>query len=137
MTNSTWRKKGIPLPRFALHLKKLVLLPPLCCILSVSRQRQSDLNKCCGRCGPSTLSVYRTAQRAGDSNYQQMTVAVLNADQMAMQGIAYVQLCGSKQRLGGGGRSQDEEKHKKNVKALVMTSLSLGVKNTQLEVKKK
>lgn len=98
--------------------------------LSVSRQRQSDLNKCCGRCGPSTLSVYRTAQRAGDSNYQQMTVAVLSADQMAMQGIAYVQLRGSKQRLGGGGRSQDKEKHKKkNCKvALVMTSLSHGVK---------
>lgn len=133
MTNSTWCQKGIPPHRFALHLKKVVFLIPsvlYSVTLSISRQRQSELNKCCGRCGPSTLSVYRTAQRAGDSNYQQMTVAVLSAEQMAMQGIAYVQLCGSKQGLGGGGRSQVKEKHQKNknkqknVKALVMKQTS-------------
>lgn len=39
--------------------------------------------------GPSPVSVYRTAQCAGDSNYQQMTVAVPNVDQMVIQGIMY------------------------------------------------
>lgn len=33
-----------------------------------------------------TPSVYRPVQCAGDSNYQQMTVAVPNVDQMVIQG---------------------------------------------------
>lgn len=41
-----------------------------------------------------TQSVYPTAQHAGDSNYQQMTVAVLNAGQMVILGITHVQLWG-------------------------------------------
>lgn len=104
------RKKGIPLPRVfipsAIHSVTLRLrLPPA---PEPPKQVLWALR------GPSTLSVYRSAQRAGDSNYQQMTVAVLNADQMAIEGIAYVQLCGSKRGRGGGGRSQDQEKQKKN-----------------------
>lgn len=38
------------------------------------------------------LSLYSTAQRAGDSYYQQVTVAVLNAGQMAIQGVVFIQL---------------------------------------------
>lgn len=51
--------------------------------------------------GPSvvTLSLYSTAQRAGDSYYQQVTVAVLNAGQMAIQGVVVIQL-----GEGGGNR---------------------------------
>lgn len=39
-----------------------------------------------------TPSVYRTVQCAGDSNYQQMTVAVPNVDQMATRDVMRVQL---------------------------------------------
>lgn len=44
--------------------------------------------------GPSVvpLSLYSAEQRAGDSYYQQVTVAVLNAGQMAIQGVVFIQL---------------------------------------------
>lgn len=48
-----------------------------------------------------TLSVYPAVQHAGDSNYQQMTVAVLDAGQMAIPGIARVQLWGGGLALRG------------------------------------
>lgn len=112
-------KKGIPPPR----LGSISTLRSLCfyplCVIFCERLRpppapERPKQVLWALRGPSALSVYRTAQRAGDSNYQQMTVAVLNADQMAIEGIAYVQLCEGKQGLGGGGRSQDKEKQKNN-----------------------
>lgn len=38
-----------------------------------------------------TLSLYSAAQRAGDSYYQQVTVAGRNAGQMAIQGAPYME----------------------------------------------
>lgn len=76
--------------------------------------------------GLSLLSVYRTVQRAGDSNYQQMTVAVLSADQMAIEGIACVQICGSKQGPGGGGRRGEKEKQRKKDTFCVIKQISLS-----------
>ncbi|CAB1414417.1 unnamed protein product [Pleuronectes platessa] len=54
-----------------------------------------------------TPSVYRTAQCAGDSDYQQMTVAVPNVDQMAIQGSRMYSCSG-----GGGGEEQGARKTK-------------------------
>ena len=49
---------------------------------------------CCWDLSLVTLRVYPAAQHAGDRNYRQMTVAVLNAGQMAIRGIRHVQLWG-------------------------------------------
>lgn len=66
-------------------------LPPFSLPPALRRPKQAL------RCRGSPLvtpSVYRTAQCAGDSNYQQMTVAVPNEGQMAIQGVMRVQLRG-------------------------------------------
>lgn len=79
---------------------------PLSPLFSLSpTSTRAVLTSAAARPGPLlvTLSVYSTAQCAGDTNYQQMTVAVPNLDQMAMRGsYTYSSAIGERGREEGG-----------------------------------